>query len=179
MPQATYANLQDENGRSALRFERTLPYPAERVWQALTTHDELSAWHPTPFELERVAGGQIRFLATAGGPEMPPGRVLAYDPPHRLAYTWGDDELRFELRRHDGCCLLRLTHVFGDRLKAARDAAGWHLCLDALSSSLAGAPGARRGTQPRLPGGWSELNDEYQQRFGISAEEATPPPARG
>jgi hypothetical protein len=77
---------------------------------------------------------------------------------------------------HERGCVLRLTHTFEDRLKAARDGAGWHLCLDALSTSLAGRPRPQRGTGPRLPNGWSQLNRDYQERFGISAREATPPP---
>jgi len=173
---AGHAVLRERHGRSALCFERLLAHPPERVWSALTTHDELLHWHPTPFELEPLAGGRVTYRSPAGTPAMPDGRVLDYDPPRLLAYSWGDDELRWELQRHEGGCLLRLTHTFDDRFKAARDAAGWHLCLDALSGSLDGARAAERGDGPRLPQGWSELNRDYQERFGIPAEEATPPP---
>ena len=31
---------------------------------------------------------------------------------------------------------------------------------------------------PNAPGPWTQLNTEYQGRFGISPEEATPPPVR-
>jgi hypothetical protein len=109
---------------------------------------------------------------------MPDGEVTDYDPPLVLGHTWGDDHLRWELRPHDEGCLLVLTHTFDDRFKAARDAAGWHLCLDALGSSLddTKAPSAEDGE--RLPGGWQELNRAYERRFGIPPEKATPPPAR-
>jgi uncharacterized protein YndB with AHSA1/START domain len=177
MPIDSHAVLKDLEGRSALCFERTIGYPPERVWQALTEHDELFNWHPTPFELEPLAGGAIRFRRAPGGPEMPDGQVLAYDPPNLLAHTWGEDELRWELRAHDDSCVLRLTHLFDDRFKAARDGAGWHLCLGALASSLEGRANPQRGVGPRLPTDWEELNDEYQQRFGISPEQATPVPA--
>ncbi len=170
------AVLQGRDGRWALCFERLLGQPPERVWSALTTHDELFDWHPTPFELEPAAGGRVRYRPTPEGPEMPDGRVLEYDPPRLLVHTWGDDELRWELAAHADGCVLRLTHIFDDRLKAARDAAGWHLCLDALASSLAGVSRPQRGTGPRLPDGWSGLNGDYEERFGISPREATPPP---
>src|SRR5260370_41970718 len=54
----SHAVLQDRDGRWALCFERLLGQPPERVWSALTAHDELLDWHPTPFELEPAAGGR-------------------------------------------------------------------------------------------------------------------------
>jgi uncharacterized protein YndB with AHSA1/START domain len=181
MPVAGHAVLEDNDGRSALRFERALAHTPERVWRALTTRDELHDWHPTPFELEPsppAPGSPVKFIAAEGGPEIPDGELLAYDPPRALAYTWGEDELRWELHPDGAGCVLRLTHIFDDRFKAARDAAGWDLCLDALSSSLDAAPRPQRGSEPHLPQGWEELNREYQQRFGIAPEQATSPPSK-
>jgi uncharacterized protein YndB with AHSA1/START domain len=182
MPDASHAILSEHDGRAALLFTRVLAYPPERVWQALTTGEGLRDWHPTPFELHGdppAPGSPIKFIPTPDGPEMPDGQLLAYDPPRLLAHTWGEDELRWELESHQDGCLLRLTHNFDDRFKAARDATGWHLCLDALSSCLDQAPRPQRGTGTRLPQAWPELNREYQQRFGIAPEQATPPPAKG
>jgi uncharacterized protein YndB with AHSA1/START domain len=178
MPETTYAVLQDDAGRSVLRFERILAHPPERVWRALSDRGELSAWHPTPFELERAVGGVISYVPATGAPAMPAGEVTAYEPPRLLAHTWGEDSLRWEVQPHPTGSKLTLTHTFEDRFKAARDAAGWHLCLDALSSSLAGANSAPETDGERLPSGWRELNGEYERRFGIPAEQATPPPAR-
>ncbi len=181
MPAGEHAVLEEHGGRPALIFERVLAHAPERVWQALVAHDELFDWHPTPFELDTdpaTPGGRVRYVHTEGGPEMPDGEVLECVPPHVLAYSWGEDELRWELRAHDDGCLLRLTHTFDDRFKAARDAAGWHLCLDALSDSLERLLRPQRGSGDHLPEGWSELNRDYQGRFGITAEQATPPPAR-
>jgi uncharacterized protein YndB with AHSA1/START domain len=179
MPIGTHAVLEEHDGRHALIFERVLTDPPERVWRALVAPGELADWHPTPFALDpspRAPGGRIMFIATEGAPEMPDGELLAYDPPRLLAHTWGADQLRWELREHDDGCLLRLTHTFADRFKAARDAAGWHLCLAALSNSLRRTPRPHRGSAARLGGDWSELNRGYQQRFGIAPEQATPPP---
>jgi uncharacterized protein YndB with AHSA1/START domain len=172
------AILTDENNRAVLRFERRLPHSAERVWRALTDSGELAAWHPTPFELEPRTGGSVRFRGDLGGPPMPAGVVLAYEPPRELAYTWGEDQLRFELSAAEGGCVLVLEHTFPDRLKAARDAAGWELCLQALDGALAGEPARHTADEARLPAGWEELNAEYQRRFGISPDEATPPPSQ-
>jgi uncharacterized protein YndB with AHSA1/START domain len=180
MPAGDHAMLRDHDGRLALVFERMLAYPPERVWRALVAPEELADWHPTPFALGAnppAPGGQVSYISAVGAPEMPAGELLAYDPPRLLAYTWGEDELRWELDEHDDGCLLRLTHIFEDRFKAARDAAGWHLCLQALSVSLQRAPRPLRGSVPQLPEGWSELNRDYQRRFGIAPEQAAPPPS--
>jgi uncharacterized protein YndB with AHSA1/START domain len=179
MPTDGHAVLQDHDGLHSLVFERMLTYPPERVWRALVLPDELTSWHPTPFELDSASpapGARVEYIAGGGAPAMPAGELLEYDPPHLLAYTWGEDRLRWELRAHDGGTVLRLTHTFADRFKAARDGAGWHLCLDALSDSLGDLQRPRRGSEPHLPEGWSELNREYQQRFGITPGQATPPP---
>jgi hypothetical protein len=107
---------------------------------------------------------------------MPEGTVVAYAPPRLLAYTWGEDELRWELCPHEDGCLLRLTHSFDDRFKAARDAAGWHICLDVLERSVRSPRPTRAAEEPRLPGDWKALNSEYERRFGIAPAQATPPP---
>ena len=52
----------------------------------------------------------------------------------------GDETLRLELARgRRRGCVLTLINRFDELGKAARDAAGWHACLDALEASLAGA----------------------------------------
>jgi len=168
--------LADERGRAVLRFERTLPNPPEQVWGALTDPMKLTAWHPSPFEAEPMVGGTVTYVSQGDDPTMPDGEVIEYEPPRVLAHTWGEDLLRWEIRPHDEGCLLVLTHTFDDRLKAARDAAGWHLCLDALASALDHAGPAPPEDAGPIPEGWPELNAAYEQRFGIDPEEATPPP---
>jgi uncharacterized protein YndB with AHSA1/START domain len=189
MPVAPDAFLQDQQGRAVLRFERRLSHPPERVWKALTEPGELFSWHPTPFELEPQVGGKVAYLPGGDVPQMSDGEVIEYDPPRALGYTWDEDQLRWELRAVDEGCLLILTHTFDDRFKAARDAAGWHLCLDAMASLLDGTPNELRALSERRTEGadrhpdtggppeWRELNRAYEQRFGIAADEATPPPS--
>jgi uncharacterized protein YndB with AHSA1/START domain len=171
------AILQDGDGRTALRFERPLAYPLERVWSALTEREELSAWHPTPFELEPASGGRVRYVPGDGLPVMADGEVTEYDPPRVLAYTWFEDRLRFELSPTEDGCLLVLTHTFEDRFKAARDAAGWHVCLRWLARMLDGRRTGRGEDVDGVPREWPELNHSYERRFGIDPAEATPPPS--
>jgi uncharacterized protein YndB with AHSA1/START domain len=171
-----HAVLLERDGRSVLRFERLLGHPRERVWRALTERDQLEAWHPTPFLFEPRPGGGVSFLPSPGVPEMGTGRVLACDEPSLLVHTWGEDELRWTLEERGGDCLLTLEHSFADRFKAARDGAGWHICLIALSARLDDREVPAKGGPERLPEGWSELNEEYLRRFGIARQQATPIP---
>jgi uncharacterized protein YndB with AHSA1/START domain len=164
MPLAPDATLQDAEGRSVLRFERALAHPPERVWQALTDPAEQGSWHPTPCELEPHEGGRVAYDG-----EMPDGEVVEYEPPRLLAHTWGGDVLRWELIARGDATMLVLTHTFDDHFKAARDAAGWHVCLDALDALL-----DQDRERPRSE--WQELNSAYQERFGIPPEKATPVP---
>ena len=174
MTSSNHAVFDEHDGRPALQFERVLSHSPERVWNALVKHEQMLDWHPTPFELEPRTGGRVHYLPAAEASAMPDGEGLAYEPPRLLAYTWGEDELRFELRPHDEGCVLRLTHSFDDRFKAARDAAGWHLCLQQLADSLDAV--GRSQTEPRPPADWQSLNADYERRFGIAHEQATPPP---
>ena len=129
----------------ALHFERRYPHPVEKVWRAVSEPAELAQWFPCAVEVggELRVGAPLRFAFPdeVGGMEID-GQVTALDPPHLLAFTWGPDELRFELEP-DGeqGCLLRFTDVLEAADKAARDAAGWEVCLARLEQRLAGEPG--------------------------------------
>src|SRR3954453_11679881 len=117
-------------GRPAVRFERRLAHPVERVWRAVTEPGELAHWFPAGVTVDLRVGGRIAF---AFGDD---GEVTELDPPRRFGFTWGEQALRFELEpAEDGsACVLRLTSVLADRDAAARDAAGWHDCLDRLEA---------------------------------------------
>src|SRR4051812_45738495 len=98
MPVAADAVLKDDQGRSVLRFERALRHPPQRGWQPRTERGEFGSWHPPPLEFEPVAGGKVSYLSGGDVPEMPDGVITEYDPPRVLAHTWGEDQLRWELR---------------------------------------------------------------------------------
>jgi hypothetical protein len=68
--------------------------------------------------------------------------------------------------------LLRLLAVLEDRGKGARDGAGWHACLGALSAHLDGAPpeSARAAMD-----GWKDVRDHYIDAFGPEASTIGPP----
>ncbi|QKG23589.1 SRPBCC family protein [Actinomadura verrucosospora] len=124
-------------GRPAVRFERIYEHPVDRVWRLVSDPAELARWFPSPqITIEPAAGGAITF---SGDPVMPEatstGRVLAFDPPRRFAFSWGGDELHFDLEPLDaGRTRFVLTNVLEARDTAARNAAGWDVCLAALDA---------------------------------------------
>ncbi|HEX2851252.1 MAG TPA: SRPBCC family protein [Acidimicrobiales bacterium] len=166
----TYGELHDEDGRGALRFVRRYPHPPERVWQALTEPEHLAHWFPTDIEGDRAAGATLRFVFRSGeGPEFE-GTMLTCDPPKLLEFMWGPDLLRFELAADDGGTVLTLTDVLSEFGKGARDAAGWHQCLDALSyvvddETVPASVGER----------WREVSPYYIDRFPAEAATIGPP----
>jgi uncharacterized protein YndB with AHSA1/START domain len=166
-----YGELERGPDGVTLRFTRHLPHPPEKVWRALTEEQHLAAWMPTTIEGDlTVAGAALRF-AFRHVPVAPmDGHAIACDPPKQLEYQWGDERLRFELTPRESGTLLVFTASFAAVGKAARDAAGWHVCLDELRSGLDGRP-APFTTDDR----WRLVNPEYAARFGPEAATEGPP----
>jgi Activator of Hsp90 ATPase homolog 1-like protein len=130
--------------RPALRFERHMPYPVERVWRALEDPAELRNWFPSDDALQ----------------------VVERVPPRLLEATWFGDRLRFELRPDGDGCALVFTHAFADRDTAARSAAGWDRSFARLDALLAGQP---LGEQAALEA-WPEVHERYAETFGVDPE---------
>jgi uncharacterized protein YndB with AHSA1/START domain len=145
------------DGRPAVRFQRRYPCAVGRLWQAVTDPAELSHWFPAAVQMEARVGGTVVF---SGDPhtEDRRGTVLVYDPPRRLAFTWGRNELHFELEALDGdASQLTLIDILESRDTAARQAAGWTVCLAELDKAVAGdvAEGPHSASaEPWLP--WYE-----------------------
>ena len=161
-----YGAYETIENRPALRFERRLSHPVEVVWRAITESDELEHWFPSRVEVDELGpGAEMTFRfenMPLDAPSTMTGRVTAFDPPRLFEFYWGDDHLRFELepvQDDEDASLLRLTVLLGARDKAARDAAGWHVCLDRLEQRLGGTSGN---------GEWRGYYDEYQRR-GVPA----------
>jgi uncharacterized protein YndB with AHSA1/START domain len=124
----------DDPHRPAVRVVRQVEHPIDEVWAAITAEDRLRTWFPGGAAIEQRVGGEVRF--GEGGT----GHVLECDPPRRLAFTWADDRLSFELEPDAGGTMLALTHDFDDRAGAASYATGWERCLGALVRTLDGQP---------------------------------------
>jgi uncharacterized protein YndB with AHSA1/START domain len=93
MTDATHTDFQqDHHAETATRsvvVERLMPYPAQKVWRALTELPLLDAWL-LQSDFQPVAGHRFQFK----GPVKPDWNgiidceVLIVEPHERLAYTW-------------------------------------------------------------------------------------------
>lgn len=154
--------------RPVVRFERHLASPPDVVWRALTDPEELKAWFPHDVIVDEwKVGATLTFpFREVDWPDLK-GTVLVYDPPGVLAYTWGDETLRFELSSEpNGGTHLIFTDEL-DRQFAARNAAGWEECFERLEGHAAsstewmvrfdryvGAFAPTLGPQEGPPPGW-------------------------
>jgi uncharacterized protein YndB with AHSA1/START domain len=153
-----YGTYGTVDGRPVLRFERRLAHPVDAVWRAITEPAELAHWFPAAVAVDLRVGGRMTFTFPDGEQE---GEISELDPARAFAFSWGKEHLRFELDPVDGC-LLRFSTVLSEHDQAARDAAGWHVCLDRLERHLSGAPVAAPGSEPTPE--WRELYEAYTAR---------------
>lgn len=160
--------LLTDRPRPAVRLERHLDDPPPVVWKALTDREQLRSWFPCDVD---VAGGRwdvgaaITFRFRPEDIDMTlTGRVLEVDEPKVLAFSWGEEILRFELSAEDGGTRLVLV----DELPAgfaARNAAGWEVCLDRLA-----------GLDPG-PDAWQPRFEAYAAAFEPALGTQEGPPA--
>jgi uncharacterized protein YndB with AHSA1/START domain len=164
----TDATLLTEGARPAVRLERYLADPPEVVWGALTEREQLRSWFPCDVVVE----GGVWTVGAAIAFPFPPdvmdltltGEVLDAEAPRVLAFTWGEEVLRFELSPHDGGTRLVLIDELSPGA-AARNAAGWDDCLDRLS-----------GLQP-APDAWRTHFGAYSAKFepALGPQQGPPP----
>jgi uncharacterized protein YndB with AHSA1/START domain len=159
------ATLLGDRPRPAVRLERDLPDPPEVVWGALTEPAQLRSWFPCEVIVE---GGEWRVGAAISFPFPPEviemtlsGEVLAVEEPRELAFTWGEETLRFELTPRDGGTRLVLIDELSPGA-AARNAAGWDTCLDRLAG--------------REPAPWEDRFEAYSAAFASELGPQEGPP---
>ena len=138
------ATLVSTGDKPVLRFERFLPRPIEEVWRAVTDPAEMRAWFPTRIEIDRWETGAALTHHFDGQSLSPlPGKVVECSQPHRLVFTWGDDTIGFELSAAEGGTVFVLTEELAAP-HAARNAAGWEVCLERLVAGTVGEDWAPR-----------------------------------
>jgi hypothetical protein len=119
-------------------------------------------------------------LTTVGTPtpQVSETTVTRADAPQVLEYTWGGQDLRWELEAFDGGTRLRLWHNI-DRRFISMGAAGWHICFDVLDRLLGGTPLGRIVAGEAMKfAGWQRLNAEYAKQFGMETPHGPPQAAQ-
>jgi uncharacterized protein YndB with AHSA1/START domain len=121
-----------------VRFERRYPRSVETVWSALTDPARLSDWMGVS-QIEPRVGGRIEMMLD--GPHPATGRVLVWDPPKVLEFTWSnthapDSVIRYELTPEGADTRLVFTHQRMPYANSALMLPGWHCFLARLGSAL-------------------------------------------
>ncbi len=164
---------------TTIRMERVLPGSAERLWSYLVDAEKREKWFCGGDTLTRGSSATLLFQHSRITSEPTPEKytemdrggmksevkVLEFDPPRLLSYTWPssgyDSEVTFELFPEGRDVRLVLTHRRLADVGDMRDfSGGWHAHFDALADLLAG----------RKPNGFwanvARLDKEYQRRLG-------------
>lgn len=160
---------------STLTIKRRLPGPAERVWAYLTDSDLRRKWLAAgamdpragaPFTLtwrnDDLMDNPGRRPDGFSAEHSMESRILEFDPPRRLTFTFGTSgEVTFDLEPVGKDVLLTLVHRrLPDRAMLLKVAAGWHAHLDVLAARAA-------DEEPGFPfwDHWASLKDDYDRRI--------------
>lgn len=159
---------------AAVRLERMLPGPIERVWAFLTESDLRGQWLATG-DMDLRVGGTVdltwRNDELTGHREARPAgvqalhrqesQVIRVEPPRLLSFGWaGGSDVTFELEPRGEEVKLTVTHRRArDRSQLLGVSAGWHAHLDVLAARLEG-----RAPQPFWKT-WTELRAAYDERL--------------
>ncbi len=178
IPQATDHDYAHFTAADTVCIERLLPGPIERVWAYLADGELRRQWLAGGAMPPRE-GGEFELVWRNDELTDPPGarpegfgeehrmqgRILDFDPPRRLAFTWsGDSEVSIELAPRGKDVLLTLVHQrLSGHERQVMHCAGWHMHLVVLADKLAG----RRGET--FWDGWLRLRAEYEQRLAGDA----------
>lgn len=124
-----------------LEIVRTFRAPIEDVWASITEPERTARWFG-PWKGKGGAGETIHYsMAFEEGFEEAENemKIVACDPPRRLAVSAEDDWGRWHLEAHlseaDGVTTLRFVHHLDDKADVGNVGPGWEYYLDNLVAS--------------------------------------------
>lgn len=168
---ASGVQVRKDGEKWALILVREMRHSPEKVWQALTDPAHLREWAPFDADGSLDTVGATVKLTTVGAPSphITETTVTRAETNKVLEYTWGGNDMRWELEPSSGGTRLTLWTSI-DRRYISMGAAGWHICFDVLDHLLSGkAIGRIIGADAMKFGGWQRLNAEYAEQFGVEA----------
>ncbi len=138
------------------RFERHWNHPVDAVWSFLTDNDKLKLWFDALHIEDLREGGIITFDMQDGTFEEL--KITEFKRQAVLAYTWGEDQVRFELTSESAGCQLVLVETIQELTShTSKDLAGWHVCLDGIKALLVGRAIEARQAE------WEKWHKAYAQ----------------
>jgi uncharacterized protein YndB with AHSA1/START domain len=165
-----------------VRFERVLPGPVEKIWAYLTDSQKRGEWFASgPLPAKVGEHFQLSFQHSDLSPNKAPPpeqfkemnvkghrstvTLLALEPMHRLAYTFGEEnpppsEVEFALAPEGDQVRLTLTHrKIPDRAYAVNVSGGWHSHLAILQYKAEGK------VPPAFWDVWRQTENAYEKRY--------------
>ena len=149
----------------AVRIERTLHAPPERVFHAFLDPELIRRWiAPDDLSVEQVTvdprvGGRIEVLHSRGGESTGKfvGVFLRIDPPRELVYRWAFVGTEPENGEYfDTLVTVRLRPLGGDRTRVS-------VVHEQLEELLRGAP----HVHAKLVPGWNNCLDQLDRAVGV------------
>lgn len=157
----------------AVRIQRLLPGPIERIWDYLTDSELRGKWLASG-DMGTQAGAPLELVWRNDQLTDPPGRrpdgfgaehrmqglVLEFDSPRRLAFTWSPGgKVAFDLEPMGDKVMLTIHHEgISDRANMLMIGAGWHMHVNVLQARVGG------GESEPFWDGWLRLRGEYDRR---------------
>src|SRR6188768_3157910 len=106
---ATGADVKKDGDNWTLVLVRELRHAPAKVWDALTDPEQLREW--APFDADRNLGTVgTATLSTVGAPHVSESRITRADRPRTLEYSWGAQDIRWELEPQGTGTRLTLWH---------------------------------------------------------------------
>jgi uncharacterized protein YndB with AHSA1/START domain len=166
--------------QATLHYERRYARPIQTVWAALTTPERLADWLGAAF-VEPFAGGRFELFIDRPDPDARMlGRVLRWDPPNLLEFSWKvgsepETTVRCELTA-DGPNATRLLFSHGAMgfKWVGLVLPGWHSLFERLTTAL-----ETGGPTPASMERWRELQVLYIERYRLEGVLLDPPAGHG
>ena len=169
--------LVSDGDRPTLVFVRDLRHAPDKVWTARTDPDQLRQWAPYTADRDLGRTGPATLTMHDGERRGAGGFVDPRRAADRvLEYTWGTDQLHWQLDASGSGTRLTLRHTVQAREWVPKVAAGWHLCLVVADHLLDGEPIGPIVGRDAMRYGWQDL---HGTRMRSSSGSRSPPhPAR-
>lgn len=147
-----------------IRFDRQSKHPVEKLWNAITDPERVSAWMGYPARIDLRPGGD--WFVDFGDQGELDGVIVRVEPLRRLRCAWGRSVIEWELEPGDGGCSYRFLHHGQEPGTTPTEeglAAGWHAFIDALAAQLDGKPFGREDDQAVI----DEWLPAYRERLRV------------
>jgi|GEM_PF-6095423 uncharacterized protein YndB with AHSA1/START domain len=146
-----------------LRFSMSLPLSREQVWNYFIHPEQYTSWLKKA-TLRPLKGGHLELHYKTTG-YVAQGTITRINPGIFVEHTWEDENVKGSMVKWEfieeekETCLLTLEHTFPPFYNLTHLAAGWHLHLELLASTIASAHGQWSWEY------WEQLCGEYEKDF--------------